>query len=327
MQKWVQRITQSTERSVETVRAERRTLNPVLAPHKTSRQKWSRAPKMTTQTIQTPTGRVSYTDVGEGPPVAFLHGNPTSARLYRHLIDALASEYRCIAPDLLGFGRSEAPLEGSYRPPSHASRIEALLSSLDCEHLTLVMHDWGGPIGLAYALRHPNKVQRLVLLNTWAWPLNHRPLIQWFSRLIGTSLGRRLFERANVFARLVMPFTTGPGSALFPSWLLSYAEALDTIPRRRACWMLARSLRTETAWLRNLWTRRSALRDCPALLCWGMADPAFGSESTLSRWQSFFSTVTTHRYPTIGHYIPEEMGPALVPPVAQFLRSTAPRPS
>jgi haloalkane dehalogenase len=266
-----------------------------------------------------------YTDVGTGPPLVFLHGNPTSARLYRHLIAALAPDYRCVAPDLLGFGRSEAPASFSYRPPAHATLVERLLRGLGLTDLTLVLHDWGGPIGLAYALRHPGTVRRLVLLNTWAWPLTHRPLVRTFGRLVGTTAGRLAVERGNAFARLVMPWTVGGGRAPSrPDWLRRYADALDSRPRRRACWTFARSLVAETDWLRALWTRRARLRGRPTLLCWGLRDPAFGTARTLPRWQSLFPDALTRRFPDVGHYVPEELGPALVAPVAHFLRSTAP---
>jgi len=279
---------------------------------------------MPTRTLRTAAGRMAYTDVGTGPPVVFLHGNPTSARLYRPLLRVLSSSHRCIAPDYLGFGRSAAPADFSYRPPAHATLVEGLLHRLGCTDLTLVLHDWGGPIGLAYALRHPDTVRRLVLLNTWAWPLTHRPLVQAVGRAIGSPLGRAAVVRGNAFARLVMPATVGRGDACVPSWVRRYADALDGPTRRRACWTFARSLLGETTWLRALWTRRRRLRDCPALLCWGLADPAFGAAAVLDRWRTLFSEATVERFPNVGHYVPEELGPALVSPVQRFLRSTAP---
>ena len=280
---------------------------------------------MSTSSVHTPAGRMVYTDVGTGPPLVFLHGNPTSARLYRYLIDALAPDYRCVAPDYLGFGRSAAPPSFSYRPPAHAALVEGLLRGLDLTDVTLVLHDWGGPIGCSYALRHPGTVRRLVLLNTWAWPLARRPLVRAFARLVGTPAGRIAVERGNAFARLVMPWTVGGGRGPSrPAWLRRYADALDRRPRRRACWSFARSLMSETDWLRALWTRRARLRDRPALLCWGLRDPAFGDARSLGRWQSLFPDATTHRFPRVGHYVPEELGPALVAPVAAFLRATAP---
>jgi haloalkane dehalogenase len=277
-----------------------------------------------THAFQTAAGQLRYTDVGEGAPVVFLHGNPTSAHLYRDLIAALAPGYRCLAPDHLGFGRSDAPRDASYRPPAHATRVEALLQSLDLTDLTLVLHDWGGPIGLSYALRHPDRVRRLVLLNTWAWPLRHRPLVRLFGGLVDTQFGRLLIERGNAFARLVMPLTQGTPSLSLLPWIRAYADALDTPTRRHACWTLARSLIRETAWLRALWTRRSRLQGRPALLCWGEADPAFGSPATLRRWQTLFPDAATQRWPGVGHYVPEEAGPSLPARVRSFLRSTDP---
>jgi haloalkane dehalogenase len=275
-------------------------------------------------TFRSAAGRIRYTDVGTGPAIVLLHGNPTSAHLYRSLLSVLAPEYRCVAPDHLGFGRSDAPPNASYRPPAHATRLEGLLGSLNLNDLTLVLHDWGGPIGLSYALRYPERVRRLVLINTWAWPLHRCPLIRLFSGLVDTRAGRLLFEQGNAFPHLVMPLTLGRPSIPPPDWIQTYAAALDTPTRRRACWTFARSLIRETKWLRALWTHRSRLEDRPVLLGWGMADPAFGSPSTLRRWRSLFPDAEVHRWPQVGHYVPEEAGSALAARVRAFLRSTDP---
>jgi haloalkane dehalogenase len=251
--------------------------------------------------------------------VVFLHGNPTSARLYRHLLPSLQPTYRCVAPDYLGFGRSAAPPNFSYRPPAHATLVERLLRHLDLTDITLVLHDWGGPIGLSYALRHPTTVRRLVLMNTWMWPLLDRPLVRLFGRFVNTPLGRYLVERHNLFARAVMPWTTGPASS--SDWIAPYADALSTRTRRRACCTFARSLTAETPWLRSLWSDRHRLPAVPTLLCWGMADPAFGTEACLRRWQSLVPAAHIHRWADVGHYVPEERGDTLGPLLRRFLDS------
>lgn len=253
-------------------------------------------------------GQIVYTDEGEGPPMAFLHGNPTSAYLYRHAIAGLSDAYRCIAPDYLGFGRSDQPLDASYRPPAQAARVEALFQHLDLRNLTLVVHDWGGPIGLSYALRHPDRVARIVLMNTWLWPHEADPWISVFSLLAGGAVGRVLIRRYNAFARLGLPL--GTARRLAPETLRAYSAPFDTPDRRMPTWVFPRALRTETPWLRSLWQQRRTLRSMDATIIWGRRDPAFGAMRYLSRWTELLPNATVH-VTNASHYVPEDLGPDL----------------
>lgn len=112
-------------------------------------------------------GRMHYVDEGTGEPLLFVHGTPTWSFEWRHLILALAPTHRCIAVDHLGFGLSERPRSFPYTPAAHAQNLDEFVTRLDPEPFTLVVHDFGGPIGLPLCLRHPRRVKRLVLLNTW----------------------------------------------------------------------------------------------------------------------------------------------------------------
>src|SRR5690349_10562936 len=114
-------------------------------------------------------GTVSYLDEGRGDPLLFVHGTPTWSFEYRHLIRALAPRHRCIAPDHLGFGLSERPADLPYTPEAHARVLAEFVDKLGLGRFTLVVHDFGGPIGLPLALDHPERVRGLVLLNTWMW--------------------------------------------------------------------------------------------------------------------------------------------------------------
>ena len=107
-------------------------------------------------------------DEGEGAPVLLLHGEPTSSYLWRNVIPPLVAHgYRAIAPDLIGFGRSDKPEDaGWYSYDRHVASIEQLVDALDLEGITLVVHDWGGPIGLRFAVEHEELVDRLVILDT-----------------------------------------------------------------------------------------------------------------------------------------------------------------
>ena len=111
--------------------------------------------------------RMHYVDEGAGDPVLLLHGEPTWGFLYRRMIPPLSAVGRVIAPDLFGFGRSDKPLsQDEYTYDGHYRSLERLALELDLRGLTIVVHDWGGPIGLRLAISHPERVERLVILNT-----------------------------------------------------------------------------------------------------------------------------------------------------------------
>jgi len=110
--------------------------------------------------------RVHYVDEGDGPPVLLVHGLPTWSFVWRHLIAGLRDRYRCVALDLPGFGLSDKPEGDAYRPEDQARRLAAFVEALRLKDFTLVVHDFGGPIGLSLALDRPDAVRSLVLFNT-----------------------------------------------------------------------------------------------------------------------------------------------------------------
>src|SRR5262249_37652531 len=110
--------------------------------------------------------QLHYLDEGSGAPLLMLHGNPTWSFYYRNLVRAFSGTYRCIVPDHVGCGLSEKPLDWPYRLENHARSIEQLIERLDLQDITLVVHDWGGAIGFAAALKHRARIKRLILCNT-----------------------------------------------------------------------------------------------------------------------------------------------------------------
>ena len=273
------------------------------------------------QFFRTSRGRMHYVDEGEGEPVVFLHGNPTWSFLWRHLIGRLVrAGYRCIAPDYLGFGLSEKPpLEAfSYQPSAHAACVEEFIEGLGLDGATLVMHDWGGPIGTAYATRHPARVRRLVLFNTWMWP-RRDPAFWLFSKALGSAGGRLAIVYGNAFARAVMPLAFGRPGRFDPAAHRHYLRPASAPSERLGHWVFPKALIGEADWLARLWRQRTALAEKPALLVWGMRDPAFRIQE-LRRWQDVLPQARAYRLPSVGHYVPEEAGPALAGPVGAFLR-------
>jgi pimeloyl-ACP methyl ester carboxylesterase len=127
---------------------------------------WSYAPRF----FEHENGRLHYVDEGTGEPVVMLHGNPTWGYVYRNFIAPLSANRRSVVPDHMGFGRSDKPLdEGRYRLTRHVENLTTLLLALDLRDTTLVMQDWGGPIGFGFATEHPERIKRLVILNIWVF--------------------------------------------------------------------------------------------------------------------------------------------------------------
>src|SRR6185295_11944703 len=146
---------------------------------------------------RTPGGRMHYVDEGEGEPIVMVHGVPAWSFSYRKLIRQLAPRFRCVAMDHLGFGLSDKPQNWEYRPEALAASVAALVDGLGLERVTLVVHDWGGPLGLSYAIERPENVARLVLLNTWMWSSAGDSRRELASRGLGSPVYGMLEERFN----------------------------------------------------------------------------------------------------------------------------------
>jgi haloalkane dehalogenase len=269
-----------------------------------------------------PAGRMHYVDEGAGAPVVMVHGTPDWSFSFRHLIRDLAHDYRCVAPDHLGFGLSDRPGGYSYHPSEQAANLRRLIEHLDLRALTLVLHDFGGPIGLAYALEHPENVRGLVLMNTWMWSLRGDPHFELFRRLMGGALGRFLYLRMNFSTRVIMRSAYGDRRKLTPRIHEQYLRALPTPAARQGTWAYAQALLGASDWFDSLWQRRERIASIPTLLLWGMRDVAF-REKELRRLEALFAQARTVRFPDAGHF-PQEERPA---EVAAEIRAHLARPS
>ena len=269
-----------------------------------------------------PAGRLHYVDEGSGPPVVMVHGNPTWSFLYRDLVKRLQPSFRCIAADHLGFGLSEKPANWSYLPQDHAANLAALIDDLELRDITLVVQDWGGPTGLAYAVAHPENVARLVILNTWAWPVNHDPYYIAFSGFVGGPLGRYLIRRHNFFAATIMPNAFGDKRKLTPAAHAQYLAPLADPRDRKGCMVFPKQIVAATPWLGTLWDGLGRLQDKPVQIVWAMKDIAFRAQE-LRRWEQTFPQARTLRLEGVGHYVQEEAPDELGAAVEAFLQETA----
>ena len=274
-----------------------------------------------TRTFETPDGRMSYVDEGEGPPVVLVHGTPTWSFLYRSLISTLRTRHRVIAVDHLGFGLSDKPPDAPYRPSDHARRLGALIDSLGLSGITLVVHDFGGPIGIAAALEGLDRIERLVVVNTFLWPLDADPMIRRGGKLAGSWLGGLLYRHLNIEVKVLIPKFMHNRAALTPAIHEHYARPLGSPDERMGAWAFARALLTEGEWYQQLWDRRQELSTRPMLLAWGIKDPAFGP-GYLARWREAFPNARVESFASSGHFVPEEAPRELAGAVEGFITQT-----
>jgi haloalkane dehalogenase len=265
--------------------------------------------------------RMHYVDVGSGETVLFVHGTPTWSFEWRRLIRALSPSFRCVAPDHLGFGLSDRPSDGEYSPEWHARNLTDFVDRLDLANITLVVHDYGGPIGLPLALNRPGLVKRLVILNTFMWSLEGDKGVERAARLVGGDLGRFLYRRMNFSLRVITPSAFADRKKLTEAVHAQYlAPFPDPDSRGMVLWALARALLGSTAFYESLWGRRERLRSIPALLIWGMKDPAFRPHQ-LERWKSVLPQAEVIELP-VGHWPQEEAPDDVIAPLRRFLVGT-----
>lgn len=248
--------------------------------------------------------RIHYVDEGSGPPLLMLHGNPTWSFLYRHLIGLLRDRFRCIALDYPGFGLSTAAEGYDLLPQSHEAVVSGFVEALDLRGFTLVVQDWGGPIGLGLAGRHPQRVAALIIGNTWAWPVSDDPHFVRFSKLMGGPIGGVAIRHFNAFVNLMIPLGT-KRRKLSPAEMRAYREPMSTRPRREATHVFPREIVGSNAFLSRVESGLPRLRGKPTLICWGDADIAFRSRER-ARFEAAFPGAGTVVLEGAGHFIQED---------------------
>lgn len=273
--------------------------------------------------------RLHYLDEGLGEPVVMLHGNPTWSFYYRNLVLALRDRYRCVVPDHIGCGLSDKPGDNSYDYTlgRRMDDLERLLDHLGITTgITLVIHDWGGMIGMLYAVRHPSRIKRLVILNTAAFHLPKEKQLPFTLKLCrDTRLGAFLVRGFNAFslAASFIGCKKNPMQAHlrrayrlpYDSWqnriaTLRFVQDIPLIPGDRSYPLVSE---TEAG--------INAFSDLPTVIFWGERDFVF-DRSFLSEWELRFPKAEIHRYADAGHYILEDMKEEVIPLIAGFLART-----
>ncbi|MCB1877040.1 MAG: alpha/beta fold hydrolase [Chromatiales bacterium] len=251
--------------------------------------------------------RIHYVDEGEGPAVLLLHGNPTWAFLYRHLIAELKGAFRLIAPDYPGFGLSTAQEGYTYTAAEHAAAMGEFIERLDLRGVTLMMQDWGGPIGFAVAECQPQRFEGFIIGNTWAWPLE-RMGQKVFSTLMGGWPGRIGAWCCNGVVRFFL--SQGVQNKLDDRQLAMYLAPFTARASRGPTHIFPAQLRGAGAFLGEVWAGLPSLGDKPALIVWGLRDFAFQAPER-TRFEGLFPKHQTVLLEQAGHFIQEDAPSAI----------------
>ena len=272
----------------------------------------------TPREFETGEGTMRYLDEGQGRPLVFLHGNPTWSYLYRHFVRALSDGFRCVAPDMLGYGLSDKPAKVDYRPRAQARRLAGLMDVLALEDVTLVVNCAGGPLGLGWAIDHPERVHSLVLFNTWMWPLVENRYAMKLSRLVGNPLNRFYYRALNASPSFILPALFADRHRITRPSRTQYLEPFRSHRERGALYAMIESLERDADWHASLWDRRETIKDLPALLLWGDKDPIFGPDA-LALFEGLFGNHQTRHFPQSGRFVPEEAPKAAFEEIRWFL--------
>ncbi len=268
-----------------------------------------------------------YLDEGQGDPVVMVHGNPSWSFYYRNLAKALSEKYRVIVPDHIGCGLSDIPGDEdySYTLKQRVDDLEALLESLEIrERITLVVHDWGGMIGMAYATRHPERIARLVILNTAAFHLPSSKKLPLALKICReTRFGEFLVLKMNMFA--LMAARVGCKRNPMPASLRSaYCAPYDTPSNRIATLRFVQDIPLEPEdngydIISEVETNLEQFSGLPMVICWGLKDFVF-DKHFLKEWQQRFPDAEVHQFDDCGHYILEDAADEVIPIIKAFLR-------
>ncbi len=263
--------------------------------------------------------KLHYIDEGAGDILLFVHGTPSWSFDFRNVIKEMKQHYRCIAVDHMGFGLSDKPEQYDYTTPNHSSTLAYFVSQKQLNNITLVVHDFGGPIGLNFAMQYPEKIRRLAIINSWLWSSEADPEFQKLKRVLKSPLLPVLYRYFNFSPRFILPRSFGDKK--LPKALLSqYTQPFANRTQRNGALAFAKSLVTDQAWFEELWQQRHVLSDKPSLLLWGMKDPVVKPHNLL-KFQEGFGQAKTVQFETAGHFPQEEQAEKMVEALLNFMQS------
>ncbi len=266
--------------------------------------------------------KLHYIDEGEGEVLLMLHGNPTWSFYYRKLIQHFSKNHRVIAPDHMGCGLSDKPQDYPYTLETHIQNLTSLINHLKLSSITLLVHDWGGPIGLGYAIEHALNIKRLVVFNTGAFIADDLDMPLRIKICRFPVLGPFFIRRLNLFAKGALWMATH--KKLTKDIKKGYLAPYSTFEDRIAILRFVQNIPWDEkhpsyAIIQKISENLPLFKDVPILIMWGAKDFCF-TEKFLKYWSSYFPKAIVKVISDAGHYVVEDAAQEIITVLQGFLK-------
>lgn len=263
-------------------------------------------------------GKMHYIDEGKGETILFVHGTPTWSFLYRQYIKKFSQNYRCVAIDHIGFGLSDKPMNFVGTPEEHSKNLNLLIEHLNLKDITLVVHDFGGSIGLSYAISEPQNIKRIVLFNTWLWGTSNDKDAQKINKILHSKLGNFLYLNTNFSPKILLKKAFFNKKKLNNSLHRQYLKPFPNKSTRYGLLNIGKSLVGSSDWYEQLWNKVDVIKNRPVLILWGEKDD-FIKLNNLAKFKNMFSNHNTYLFES-GHFVQEEKTDESIDILASWLK-------
>ncbi len=262
-------------------------------------------------------GKMHYIDEGEGDVLLFVHGTPTWSFLYREFVKELSADYRCIAIDHIGFGLSEKNESFDGKPESHSKNLGEFINKLDLQQITLVVHDFGGPIGLGAALDNPDRIKQVIAFNTWLWETKNDPDAKKIDKIINSGMGKFLYLSMNFSPKVLLKKAYSNKKYLTKAVHKHYIKPFPTRSSRQTLLNIGKGLVGSSDWYEYQWRRLDKLSNKDWMFLWGTSDP-FINTGYLEKWKNRLPGATFVEFES-GHFVQEESTQKAIDTIKKFL--------
>lgn len=251
--------------------------------------------------------KMQYIDEGQGEVILFSHGTPSSSFQFRELIRELSKSYRCIAPDMLGFGDSDKPSGIDYSPKAHSLRLAKFIEKLDIKPKYIYGHDFGFPIliGAMIEVSRLESVKKIFISNTWLWDLRTLNHFEKAGKM-PLFIARFLYININFSPKYLMPLAFYDKSKLTKELHDLYIKPFETKESRISLFTFFKELIASGDWYQSLFNSRDKFDNIPKVLIWGMEDKLIPAEIMLPIWKDNFKNISLQKIEKAGHFPEEE---------------------